>query len=173
MTIALRHGVAVPDGLIVAAANVSSLNYYRRMVARLRDSTSVPRADLFESLIEGWADLARELDAQLGPTRAEAAEGAKEELIELLNAPLSDALAEHWQDLGGALPPPVGPPPPLNSAEYGREAHRLLLTRRANGETDRWRLRRGATGSAVGVVAGDAGGSLNSGGIGHEWDTAD
>ena len=72
-----------------------------------RDSTDVPHADLMESLAEGWTEHTRELDRQVATSQAATVERARGDLIKALEAPVSDALTEHWQNLGGGLPPPV------------------------------------------------------------------
>jgi hypothetical protein len=112
LNIALRQGTAVTAGLAVSAIDVHPLAYYHQMVAILnkelgRDSTKVPHADLMESLAEGWAEHTRDLDNQVAAAQAQTVKRAKAALVTALNAPVSDALAEHWQNLGGSLPPPV------------------------------------------------------------------
>jgi hypothetical protein len=112
LNIALRKGVAVPDGLVVSAYAVAPLDYYRQMVEILqkelgRDSTDVPHADLMESLFEDWTERTRELDNRVAASQAQTVERAKQDLAIALQVPVSDALSEHWQDLGGGLPPAV------------------------------------------------------------------
>ncbi len=118
LNIALRKGIAVPSGLIVSAGDLQPLDYYQQMEAilakeRQRDSTNVANAGLMESLSPGWTEETRRLDDRVEASQVETVERAKQGLIRALSAPVSDALAEHWQNLGGALSPAV--PPDLGS----------------------------------------------------------
>jgi hypothetical protein len=112
VNIALRKGVAVPSGLIVSAGDLQPLDYYQQMQAILvkeqqRDSAAVPHAGLMENLSPGWTEETRQLDDRVQASQVETVNRAKQGLIRALSAPVSDPLAEHWQNLGGGLPPDV------------------------------------------------------------------
>ncbi len=72
-----------------------------------RDSTAAPHASVMESLVEGWTENSRELDGRVATAMGQTAERAKHDLIRVLRVPISEPLAEHWQNLGGSLPPAV------------------------------------------------------------------
>ena len=112
LNIALRKGVPVSHGIVLAAREVTPLDYYRDMLAILqkelaRDSTDVPHADLFETLDEGWIERTKQLDNDVAAAQVKTVERARASLAALLKLPMSSMLVEHWQDLGGGLPPAV------------------------------------------------------------------
>jgi hypothetical protein len=112
LNIALRKGIASPGGLIVAAVDLAPLDYYRQMVDILerewpRDSTNVPHADVMESQLPGWEEETRQLDDGVEASQVQTVERAKQGLVHALYAPVLADLAEHWQNLGGGLPPAV------------------------------------------------------------------
>ncbi|AMU57214.1 hypothetical protein PP614_04770 [Mycobacteroides abscessus] len=107
---ALRYGVAVDWGLAVAGKYLVPLDHFRDMegVVRkeaMRDSTNVPHADLFEQIWPGWGDSTRELDQRVQQSQQRTYERAEQEMREAFAKPINPELAQHWQDLGGSLPP--------------------------------------------------------------------
>ncbi|WP_099025895.1 class I SAM-dependent methyltransferase [Mycolicibacterium palauense] len=114
LNIALRKGEAVAQGLTVAAGALVPLDYYRDMVAieartSGRDLTTLPHADLFEALMPGWTEQTRQLDNDVAKGQTRIVARAQQDLNNAFAEPLSPELVEHWQKLGGALPPEVPP----------------------------------------------------------------
>ncbi|MGX9790504.1 hypothetical protein [Mycobacterium sp. MMS18-G62] len=107
---ALRYGIAVADGLVVGGQALVPLDYFRSMEAILnkeieRDSTNVPHADLMEAVMPGWKQNTRDLDARVLESQRRTVERAQREMLKAFEKPIDTALAEHWQKLGGSLPP--------------------------------------------------------------------
>lgn len=108
--VALRYGAPVRDGLVVAGRDLVPLDYFRDMEAILhreiaRDSANVRHAQLFEQLMPGWTEGTRELDTKVANAQRATVERAQRSMLKAFAAPINPELAEHWQDLGGSLPP--------------------------------------------------------------------
>lgn len=107
---ALRFGVAASTGLVVGAQALVPLDYYRQVLdivqkETARDSTDVPHADLFEALMPGWTHRTKELDDSVLDSTRRTLERAEREMHEAFSQPMNIALVEHWENLGGAIPP--------------------------------------------------------------------
>ena len=110
LNIALRYGVAVVDGLVVGGQTLVPLDYFRSMEAILhkeveRDSTNVPYADMFEAMMPGWKQSTRELEDRVLESQRRTVERAQKDMFRAFDKPINPTLSEHWQNLGGAIPP--------------------------------------------------------------------
>lgn len=111
VNIALRYGAPAGDGLVVAGRDLVPLDYFRDMKAILdreltRDSANVGHAALFEQLMPGWTEGTRELDARVAEAQRATVARAERSMLKALAVPAKPELVEHWQDLGGSVPPP-------------------------------------------------------------------
>jgi hypothetical protein len=111
---ALRYGIKVADGIVVSGQALVPLDYFRSMEAILhkevkRDSTNVAHADMFEAMMPGWKQSTRELDDRVLEAQRSTVERAQREMLAAFSKPMDPALSEHWQNLGGSIPPQ--PPP--------------------------------------------------------------
>lgn len=110
LNIALRYGAPTGDGLVVAGRDLVPLDYFRDMKAILdreltRDSANVGHAALFEQLMPGWTEGTRELDARVAEAQRATVARAERDMLKAFAAPAKPELVEHWQHLGGPLPP--------------------------------------------------------------------
>lgn len=107
---ALRYGAPAVDGLVVTGRDLVPLDYFREMEAILdreikRDSVNVRHADLFEQLMPGWKNDTRELDERVAAAQRANVERAQRGMLKAFACPINPELAEHWQGLGGSIPP--------------------------------------------------------------------
>lgn len=110
LNIALRYGIAVPGALVVGAQALVELDYYRNMENILtqnqqRDSTNVPHAEFFETVMPGWTEHGRQLDHDIVESQKRTVERAYQDVRDVMSKPIDPALGEHWQSIGGPIPP--------------------------------------------------------------------
>ncbi|CPT95031.1 hypothetical protein PP633_06245 [Mycobacteroides abscessus] len=112
LNIALRYGARTRDGIAVAGKHLVELDHFLTMRAivrkeLVRDSTNVPHAELFERVWPGWKDSMRELDQNVLKSQHANYERAQRDMLEAFETPIKPLLAEHWEILGGSIPPSV------------------------------------------------------------------
>lgn len=110
LNIALRYGRAVPRGILVGGQALVELDHYRNMIEIVerneqRDSTNVPHSALMEAVLPGWNDETRERDERIRESMRAQLRQAEADVRESFAKPVDPSLAEHWQSLGGGLPP--------------------------------------------------------------------
>lgn len=111
LNIALRYGTATGTGIAVAGRDLVELDRYRDLAAIVQkegwreDPNIFPSSALMESIFPGWTESGRELDERIRESMRKSAEEAERELRETFDKPIDPALAEHWQNLGGSIPP--------------------------------------------------------------------
>lgn len=111
LNIALRYGTPTQTGIAVAGRDLVELDRYREIAAIARtgawreDPGAFPSAALMEAIYPGWTEAGRKLDQDLLESTRKTAEGAEQDMRESFSKPLDPALVEHWQSLGGSIPP--------------------------------------------------------------------
>lgn len=111
LNLALRYGHATDTGIAVAGRYLVPLDHYRTMADLVKketqrpDPSTGPGAGLMEALMPGWTDSSRELDQRVLESTRQTAQRAERDMYAAFNKPMDPDLVEHWQNLGGALPP--------------------------------------------------------------------
>lgn len=114
LRIALRHGVATSTGIAVNVKHTLDLGRSDTLRTNLlamddiqAEIRSSPSGELMERLIPGWNAHGEQLDENIRRSTERIAREAEEDLAAVLAAPMNEALATHWTNLGGDLPQPA------------------------------------------------------------------
>jgi hypothetical protein len=60
---------------------------------------------MFEAMMPGWKQSTSELDGRVLEAQRSTVERAQREMLAAFSKPIDPALSEHWQNLGGSIPP--------------------------------------------------------------------
>lgn len=107
LAMALRHGVAISDGLAVESWPVLALGRPAEMRKLLGEGKELaaklkPQTDAIDNLI-GAPGATEEVNARADAAMEAAISDAEAEAHEYLGAPIKPDLVKHWQALGGPL----------------------------------------------------------------------
>jgi hypothetical protein len=106
--LALRHGVACREGIVVDAIVLINERRPRELAQGLHDVNEakkklVAEDDIMEQLMPGWKAHGKEVDGQVNDAMGESIAEAQEDADVLLAAPVKDELLTAWTSLGGAV----------------------------------------------------------------------
>jgi hypothetical protein len=106
--LALRHGVACRDGIVVDAILLINERRPRELAQGLHDVNEskkklVDQDELMEQLLPGWKAHGKELDDRMNESVGESVAEAQEDVDLLLAAPVQDDLLAAWTSLGGPV----------------------------------------------------------------------
>jgi len=108
--LALRYGLPCRTGLIVDAIVLINGREPEKFRALLRDAITRhaterdTMAPLFESIMPGWTEQGRELDARAHESIQVAVDRAQSRAEKQLAAPVRESAATHWRTIGGSDP---------------------------------------------------------------------
>jgi hypothetical protein len=110
LRVALRHGVATTEGIVLNAIYASDLGH-SDLIKTTQLATDEAHADLravhgdlLEKANPGWEEARKELDSDIRSAADHAAKEADQRFASILAVPVKSDLAEHWMKLGGVLP---------------------------------------------------------------------
>lgn len=111
LRIAVRHGAATTEGIVLAAEHTALLGWAYELRARQRDVDQA-QAKMYDSDVmkyleqqfPGTIASGQQLDERVRASTDRVARERDEDLTEVLAAPAQVELVEHWRRLGGHYP---------------------------------------------------------------------